>query len=96
MAVIGVPDEEAGELPKAFVVAAADELDADELMEWVAGQVSPQKKVRLVETDRGDPEVALGKDPAPGAQGPREGRLDLSIVSAAAGVTTRVGRVLQR
>ena len=41
---IGVPDEEAGELPKAFVVPADDELDADELMAWVAEQVSPQKQ----------------------------------------------------
>ena len=68
VAVIGVPDEEAGEVPKAFVVAAGDELDADELMEWVAEQVSPQKQIRLVEFDRRDPQVALGQDPAPRAR----------------------------
>ena len=49
VAVIGVPDDEAGELPKAFVVPAGDSVDADALMEFVAGKVSPQKRVRLVE-----------------------------------------------
>ena len=58
---IGVPDEEAGELPKAFVVAAGDELDADELMEWVAEQVSPQKKIRLVEEIDEIPKSPSGK-----------------------------------
>ena len=71
---IGVPDEEAGELPKAFVVPADDDFDADELMEWVGEQVSPQKRIRLVEVDRRDPEVALGKDPAPRAGGARARR----------------------
>ncbi len=61
VAVIGVPDEEAGELPKAFVVAAVDELDADGLMEWVAGQVSPQKRVRLVEVIDEIPKSPSGK-----------------------------------
>ena len=60
MAVIGVPDEEAGELPKAYVVAG-DDLDHDELMEWVAGQVSPQKRVRLVEEIDEIPKSASGK-----------------------------------
>ena len=60
VAVIGVPDEEAGELPKAYVVAG-DDLDHDELMEWVAGQVSPQKRVRLVEEIDEIPKSASGK-----------------------------------
>jgi acyl-CoA synthetase (AMP-forming)/AMP-acid ligase II len=60
VAVIGVPDEEAGELPKAFVVAG-DDLDHDELMEWVAGQVSPQKRVRLVEEVEEIPKSPSGK-----------------------------------
>ncbi len=61
VAVIGVPDEEAGELPKAFVVAAGDGFDADELTAWVSGQVSPQKRIRLVETVDEIPKSPSGK-----------------------------------
>ncbi|MGZ8666300.1 MAG: AMP-binding protein [Solirubrobacterales bacterium] len=61
VAVIGVPDEEAGELPKALVVAASDELDEDQLMAWVADQVSPQKRIRLVETVDEIPKSPSGK-----------------------------------
>ena len=61
VAVIGVADEEAGELPKAFVVAASDDLDEEELMSWVAGQVAPQKRVRLVEVVEEVPKSPSGK-----------------------------------
>ena len=61
VAVIGVPDEEAGELPKAFVVPAGDDLDTDELMSWVADQVAPQKKIRMVETVEEIPKSPSGK-----------------------------------
>jgi acyl-CoA synthetase (AMP-forming)/AMP-acid ligase II len=47
-AVVRVPDEEAGEIPKAFVVATAD-LTADQVMDYVAERVAPHKKVRQVE-----------------------------------------------
>ena len=47
-AVIGAPDEEAGELPTAFVVADA-ELDDASLMAWVAERVAPHKRIRRVE-----------------------------------------------
>jgi acyl-CoA synthetase (AMP-forming)/AMP-acid ligase II len=61
-AVIGVPDEEAGELPKAFVVVAAgEELDHDELMGWVGERVAPQKRIRLVEEIEAVPKSASGK-----------------------------------
>ena len=59
-AVIGIPDEEAGELPKAFVVAG-DEVTDEEIMDFVAGQVSPQKRVRLVERIDEIPKSASGK-----------------------------------
>jgi acyl-CoA synthetase (AMP-forming)/AMP-acid ligase II len=61
VAVIGIPDEEAGELPKAFVVTASDDFDAEQLMTWVAGQVSPQKKIRLVEEIDEIPKSPSGK-----------------------------------
>jgi acyl-CoA synthetase (AMP-forming)/AMP-acid ligase II len=61
VAVIGVADDEAGELPKAFVVPAGDDFDADELMAWVAERVSPQKRVRLVETVDEIPKSPSGK-----------------------------------
>jgi acyl-CoA synthetase (AMP-forming)/AMP-acid ligase II len=61
VAVLGVPDEEAGELPKAYVVTAAADFDADELMEWVGGQVSPQKRIRLVEVVDEIPKSPSGK-----------------------------------
>jgi len=61
VAVVGVPDEEAGELPKAYVVPAGDELDTDALMEWVAEQVAPQKRIRLVEVTDEIPKSPSGK-----------------------------------
>jgi acyl-CoA synthetase (AMP-forming)/AMP-acid ligase II len=61
VAVIGVPDDECGELPKALVVPAGDGVDGDALMEFVAGQVSPQKQVRLVEEVEEIPKSPSGK-----------------------------------
>jgi acyl-CoA synthetase (AMP-forming)/AMP-acid ligase II len=46
--VIGAPDEEAGELPTAFVVPSGEVSD-DELMSWVAERVAPHKRIRRVE-----------------------------------------------
>jgi acyl-CoA synthetase (AMP-forming)/AMP-acid ligase II len=60
-AVVGVPDEECGELPKAFVVTADDELDSDELMAWVAERVAPQKRIRMVEVVDEIPKSPSGK-----------------------------------
>jgi acyl-CoA synthetase (AMP-forming)/AMP-acid ligase II len=59
-AVVRSPDEEAGEVPKAFVVVRAP-LDADELMAWVAERVAPYKKVRKVEFIDVIPKSASGK-----------------------------------
>jgi acyl-CoA synthetase (AMP-forming)/AMP-acid ligase II len=60
-AVIGVPEEEAGEIPKAFIVAAEGGCDGDALMEFVAGQVSPQKRIRQVEMIDEIPKSPSGK-----------------------------------
>ncbi len=67
VAVIGVPDEEAGELPKAFVVTkdvppddANDQLAAD-IQSFVAEQVAPHKKIRTIEFIDAIPKSASGK-----------------------------------
>jgi acyl-CoA synthetase (AMP-forming)/AMP-acid ligase II len=61
VAVIGVPDDECGELPKAFVVPSGDSVDGDALIEFVAGKVSPQKRIRLVEQIEEIPKSPSGK-----------------------------------
>ena len=62
-AVIPSPDEEAGEVPKAFVVKApeSDDLTAAEVMAFVAERVAPQKKVRRVAFTDEIPKTASGK-----------------------------------
>lgn len=60
-AVIGVPDEEAGEIPKGFVVVSDDDVTDDELMAFVAEKVSPQKKLRQIERIDEIPKSAAGK-----------------------------------
>ena len=59
-AVVRFPDEEAGEVPKAFVVAR-DPVDPGELMAYVAERVAPHKKVRRVEFVDEIPKAASGK-----------------------------------
>lgn len=59
-AVIPSPDEEAGEIPKAFIVRKG-ELTVEEIQEWVAKQVAPHKKIRLVEFVDQVPKSASGK-----------------------------------
>ncbi len=58
--VIGIEDEEAGEVPKAFVVKKG-EIDAAAVMAWVAARVAPHKKVRAVEFVAELPKSATGK-----------------------------------
>ncbi|WP_006245691.1 4-coumarate--CoA ligase family protein [Mycolicibacterium tusciae] len=61
-AVVGVVDAEGEEVPKAFVVKQSEaDLGADEVMEFVAGQVAPYKKVRQVEFIDAIPKSASGK-----------------------------------
>ena len=59
-AVIASPDEDAGEVPKAFVVLKAP-ATPEELMQFVAQRVAPHKKIRLVETIDEIPKSASGK-----------------------------------
>jgi acyl-CoA synthetase (AMP-forming)/AMP-acid ligase II len=61
-AVIGIPDDEVGELPKAFVVLKKDEVvDAEAIMEFVGSKVAPQKKIRLVTFVESIPKSSSGK-----------------------------------
>jgi acyl-CoA synthetase (AMP-forming)/AMP-acid ligase II len=59
-AVVPMPDAEAGELPKAFIVAAT-KATADELIEFVAARVAPYKRIRLVEFIDEIPKAPSGK-----------------------------------
>jgi acyl-coenzyme A synthetase/AMP-(fatty) acid ligase len=60
VAVIPSPDEDAGEVPKAFV-ALRGEATAAELMSFVADRVAPYKKVRRLEFIDQIPKSASGK-----------------------------------
>jgi acyl-CoA synthetase (AMP-forming)/AMP-acid ligase II len=61
-AVVPHPDEEAGEIPHAFVVLQEGaSLSPDEVMEHVAEKVAPHKKVRMVDFITVIPKSASGK-----------------------------------
>ncbi len=48
-AVVGIPDDPSGEIPKAFIVLRVGwTVDPDELMEFVADRVPPYKQIREV------------------------------------------------
>src|SRR5439155_18411115 len=59
-AVIPSPDEEAGEVPKAFVVLRTA-TSADEIMAFVAARVAPHKKIRKLQFVDAIPKSASGK-----------------------------------
>ena len=64
-AVVRKADEEAGEVPKAYVVLKPDEhsraTPAPAVMEWVAGRVAPHKRIRHLEFIDQIPKSASGK-----------------------------------
>ncbi len=61
-AVIGIPDPEAGELPKAFIALKKDvSLTAEEIQQFIADQVAHYKQIRLVEFVSEIPKSASGK-----------------------------------
>ncbi|XP_035686016.1 4-coumarate--CoA ligase 1-like [Branchiostoma floridae] len=62
VAVIGLPDDEAGEVPKAFIVKKTDDVTEQEIVDYVAGKVAPFKKLRGgVEFVKEIPKSASGK-----------------------------------
>ena len=64
-AVVRTADEEAGEVPKAYVVLRPDDASrattADTIMGWVAGRVAPHKRIRHIEFIDQIPKSASGK-----------------------------------
>ena len=60
VAVIGIPDAEAGEVPKAFVVLK-ESVRPEAIMQYVAGKVAPHKRVRQIEIVDAIPKSASGK-----------------------------------
>jgi acyl-CoA synthetase (AMP-forming)/AMP-acid ligase II len=61
-AVIGIPDEEAGEIPKGFVVAHPDaELSQQELIGYVSERVAAYKQIRQIEFSDAIPKSLSGK-----------------------------------
>ena len=62
VAVVPSPDDEAGEVPKAFVVVKPGAtVTTDELLTFVAERVSPHKKIRRAELIDAIPKVPSGK-----------------------------------
>jgi acyl-CoA synthetase (AMP-forming)/AMP-acid ligase II len=59
-AVIGVPDEDAGEVPKAFLVLKGA-VEPQEILDFVAARVAPYKKVRHVQVVDAIPKSPSGK-----------------------------------
>jgi acyl-CoA synthetase (AMP-forming)/AMP-acid ligase II len=59
-AVVGIPDEEASEIPKGFVVVR-EEATAEEIMAFVAERVAPYKKIRQLEFIDQIPRTPVGK-----------------------------------
>lgn len=59
-AVIGVPDEQAGERPRAYVVRAG-QVTAEDLIEYVAARVAPYKRIDQVAFTDAIPTSPSGK-----------------------------------
>ena len=55
-----MPDEQAGEVPKAFIVTSRS-ITPEEVIQFVAGHVAPYKKVRAVEMIKEIPKAPSGK-----------------------------------
>ncbi|HEV2811904.1 MAG TPA: 4-coumarate--CoA ligase family protein [Solirubrobacteraceae bacterium] len=60
-AVIPVPDEEAGEIPKAFLVLKDEQTTPEDVQRFVAERVSTYKQIRAVEVVDEIPKSASGK-----------------------------------
>ncbi len=61
VAVVPIDDDEAGQVPKAFVVRAGGDFTGQDVMDWVAERVAPSKRIRVVEFIDQIPKSAAGK-----------------------------------
>ena len=62
VAVIGIPDDEAGELPKAYIVKSPGaDIDEQWVKDYVSEKVATYKQIRLVEFIDEIPKSASGK-----------------------------------
>ena len=61
VAVIGKPEPDAGEVPKAFVVRKDPTLTAEALLEWARGRLAGYKMLQAVEFVDAIPKTASGK-----------------------------------
>jgi 4-coumarate--CoA ligase len=61
VAVIGIPDDQCGEAPKAFVVAGTAAPDLAELQRFLAPHVAPYKQLRAIEIVEAIPKSPSGK-----------------------------------
>jgi len=62
-AVIGIPDDEAGELPKGYVVIRKgfEDVTAEDILTFANGKLAGYKKVHMIEFIPAIPKVASGK-----------------------------------
>jgi acyl-coenzyme A synthetase/AMP-(fatty) acid ligase len=61
-AVVGLPDDEAGEIPAGYVVLRPDATASpEEIMRFVAGEVAHYKQIRRLEVIDEIPKSAAGK-----------------------------------
>jgi len=60
-AVIGKPDDEAGEVPKAFVVSKDKALTAEALLAWARGRLAGYKTLQEIQFVEAIPKTASGK-----------------------------------
>ena len=63
-AVIGVPDPDAGEIPKAYIVLKDEckgKVSAGDIVRWASERLAPYKRPRLVEFRDDLPKTAVGK-----------------------------------